>query len=217
MKIRECLISTAGSRQAKFFVILLFLGQVLFLTACGGGTKPQIETPVTVVPPSTPQAGTLPPDELGSYLQAIQLIDKQDYESAEKMLVKLSRRNASVAGVWANLAIAHYLQNDTANAESTVKRAYQLNDNDAEILNLMGLLAVKRGDFKSAEAHYKKAIELKNEFANAHYNLALLFDIYYQDIASAYEYYNRYLSLTGGQDQETADWVEQLKYSLERE
>lgn len=217
MKIRECFLSISGTRRAKYCGILLFLGQALLLTSCGGGTKPQIETPVSVIPQATQQAGILPPDELGNYLQAIQLIDKQDYESAEKILAKLSRRNTAVAGVWANLAIAHYLQNDADSAETAAKRAYELNDNDAEILNLLGLLAVKRGDFKSAEAHYKKAIELESEFANAHYNLALLFDIYYQDIALAYQHYNRYLSLTGGQDKETADWVEQLKYSLERE
>lgn len=216
MKIRKCLPTSAG-KWTKFGATLLFLGQLLLLVSCGSGIKPQIETPVSVVPQTIPQAGTLPADELANYLQAIQLIDKQDYASAEKILSKLSRRNASVAGVWANLAIAHYLQNDTGGAESAVKRAYALNNNDAEILNLMGLLAVKRGDFKSAEAHYKKAIELKDNFANAHYNLALLFDIYYQDIASAYHHYNRYLSLTGGQDQETVNWVEQLKYSLERE
>lgn len=217
MKIRKRFLPAAETKWAKCFHILFFFGQVLLLVACGGGTKPQIETPVSVTPQATQQAGMLPAAELESYLHAIQLIDKQDYESAEKILIKLSKKSASVAGVWANLAIAHYHQNETTSSQTAAKNAYELNDNDAEILNLMGLLAVKRGDFKSAEAHYKKAIELKSEFANAHYNLALLFDIYYQDIAMAYQHYNRYLALTGGQDKETADWVEQLKYSLGRE
>ena len=217
MEIRKIFLSTVKTRWTRGCCIPFFFGQVLLLASCGGGTKPQIEAPVSVTPQTTQQAGTLPPDELENYLYAIQLIDKQDYESAEKILLKLSKRNPSVAGVWANLAIAHYHQNETGDAEAAAKRAYELNGNDAEILNLMGLLAVKRGEFKTAEAHYKKAIELKSEFANAHYNLALLFDIYYQDIALAYQYYNRYLSLVGEQDKETADWVEQLKYSLERE
>lgn len=198
-----------------FSAKLFFAGCILTLASCGGGTREQIDTPVAT-PEAVGQPGILPASELENYLQAIQLIDRQEYKPAEKLLVKLSKKHDSVTGVWANLAIAYYHQNEFEKAATAAKRANELNNGDAEIQNLMGLLAVRRGEFQNAEAHYKKALELKKDFANAHYNLALLLDIYYQDIPAAYEHYNHYLSLTGGQDNETASWVEQLKYSLER-
>ncbi len=203
------------NRKKHFSIQLFYVSCILTLAGCGGGTREQIDTPVAT-PEVVGQSGVLPASELENYLQAIQLIDRREYKPAEKLLVKLGKRYDSITGVWANLAVAYYHQDEFDKAGNAALRAYALNPDDAEIQNLMGLLAVRQGKFRDAEAHYKRALELKKDFANAHYNLALLLDIYYQDIASAYEHYNRYLSLTGGQDKETANWVEQLKYSLER-
>ncbi len=85
----------------------------------------------------------------------------------------------------------------------------------AEVHNVLGLLAVEQKAFKKAETEYLLAVTLDKKLASAHYNLALLYDIYFQDIDKAYQSYQTYLSLNPN-DSKTRDWVDQLKYSLEQ-
>ena len=69
---------------------------------------------------------------------------------------------------------------------------------------------------ESAEAKndYLKAIQLKPDYINAQYNLALLYDIYLQDIKSAIQHYEIYLSLIDKPDEPTLEWVNHLKGTL---
>ena len=72
---------------------------------------------------------------------------------------------------------------------------------------------MKKKQFSEAEKYYKTAISINKNFALAHYNLALLYDIYFQDIKRAYAQYLKYLSLVPD-DKETQAWADELKYSL---
>ena len=65
--------------------------------------------------------------------------------------------------------------------------------------------------YKQQKKHYKEAIENKNDYAIAHYNLALLYDIYFQDVAKAIPHYEKYMELINNEDKNTADWLEQIK------
>ena len=89
------------------------------------------------------------------------------------------------------------------------------NPNFAQALNLLAYLEQVSGEIRSAEKHYKEAIKNKDDYAIAHYNIALLYDVYLQDIESAIPHYERYLKLTNNKDKSTADWLEQLKRTKE--
>jgi len=78
------------------------------------------------------------------------------------------------------------------------------------------LIAVSRGKYKEAETHYLTAIKLDNKNASAHYNLALLYDVFYQDIRSAIPHYEQYLALINQEDEDTLNWVEELKLNLQK-
>ncbi len=186
------------------------------LTNCADNVKPPINSQEHLAPATT-QPTSLAVQDAEKYLEAMKAIDKSNYRFAEKTLVKLRKRNPNVTGVWANLAIAQFKQGLNEQAEKSALRANKLNPKDAEIYNLLGLIFVELGRFPLADKHYKNAINLNKSYADAHYNIALLYDIYFQDIPAAYIHYKRYLELIDFKDKETSDWVEQLKYSLDRE
>ncbi|WP_188151033.1 tetratricopeptide repeat protein [Teredinibacter waterburyi] len=203
------------SLHCRLHIFLLALATSLLLQACGGGVKPE-KSGISIEPTATANpvpAGRLAGKELETYLQSLKLIENEEFQAAEKLLLKLSKRNAGVAGVWANLAVCNYQQGQLDAAEAHAKKAAALKS-DAEIHNLLGLIAVDQKHFATAETHYKTALTLKPKFANAHYNLALLYDVYYQDIPAAYSHYKQYLGLIDFEDEDTKNWVEQLSYSL---
>jgi len=61
---------------------------------------------------------------------------------------------------------------------------------------------------------YLKAIEIKPAYANAQYNLALLYDIYLQEIELAIKHYEIYTSLLKKPDEATQEWINHLKGTL---
>lgn len=149
------------------------------------------------------------------YLSAVSRISEGRLKEAERTLLKLSKDYGNNQEVLVNLATVYLKQKKNRKAKELCERSVENGASIAEIHNILGLIAVDERDFAKAEAHYLKAISLDKGFANAHYNLALLYDIYYQDIPKAYAQYQKYLALKPG-DKETQDWVEQLQYSLDR-
>lgn len=150
------------------------------------------------------------------YEQALDNMQKGELNSARNTLEKIATRQPKHFGVRLNLAIIAFQQDKLENAEKLAKEGLKLNEESADLYNLMGLISVEKKAFKEARASYEKAISLNDTLANAYYNLALLLDIYFQDIPAAFENYNFYLALEPD-DQATKDWIDQLKYSLDSE
>lgn len=152
--------------------------------------------------------------QLKHYQKAITALNKQAPNEAKPILEKLSKSQAQAAELWFNLSLANYQLNDLKAAESNLEKALDLNPENPQALVLKGALATKKGKINLAETLYLRAIKQQVNFANAHYNLALLYDIYYQDITQAVTHYQRYLELTNYSDKKTAVWLEELNNSL---
>lgn len=204
MKASE--ITTSTGRLCLCLAALLFI-----LAGCTPTSAPQ--------QPSGPVSGvvtSLTPAETKTYQGALANIQKGDAEKAVKSLDKLAQAHPQHVGLWINLAVARYENNQIKEAADALAHAKKIHGDIAEIHNLSGLIAVKQGEYPAAEKEYQAAIKLKKNYADAHYNLALMYDIFYQDIAKAVEHYEQYLTLVNGDDKETSTWVEELKLTLKR-
>ncbi len=148
------------------------------------------------------------------YQKALKELSKNNLGKAEAALKNLIKKRPDLAGPWANLALIHYRKNRLTDAEKAANKALELNPELPHAHNLLGLISTRQGEFKPAEKHYNNAIRYDNGYANAHYNLALLYDIYFQEIEKAVKHYRRYLEIIDHKDQRTADWLEQLENSL---
>lgn len=186
----------------------------LLLSNCATQPAPAV---TQVAPPdelSTP--GSLSQAQQVEFRAAITEIGKENYKRGIKLLKQLDKQG-DFDSVAANLALAYYKTSQLDDAKNSVNRALQINSSNAKAHNLSGLIAMQEGEFPKAEQAFLEALKLDNNYALAHYNLALLYDVYYQEIRKAYDHYLRYLVLVEYSDKETMSWVEQLKYSVEQE
>ncbi len=188
---------------------------LLFVGACGSNIKPASH-PEQKNNISTKNTNVLSENDKREYYQALDALKENNFSTAEKLLKEISAKDASSAPIFANLALTYYKLQQYEPAQAAITSALTIDNASAEIENLAGLIAIEMKKYKSAEDHFKKAIAINNGFSNAHYNIALLYDIYYQDIEKAFIHYNRYLSLVGNNDEETKDWVDQLQLSLKK-
>ncbi|HSX85282.1 MAG TPA: tetratricopeptide repeat protein [Cellvibrio sp.] len=175
------------------------------------------QSPTEKTPDSTSALPTsLTPAEAKNYQNAVARIEEGEAGKAIGGLQKLTQAHPGQPGIWLNLAIAQYQEGELDKAKTTLDQAQRLTDKIPEMYNLAGLIAVDEGDYTTADKHYQKALKLNKHFADAHYNLALLCDIFYQDIERAVEHYQQYLTLIKQEDKATTAWVEELKLTLKR-
>ena len=154
--------------------------------------------------------------ETNLYRQAITALNNSQLEQAETDLKTIIKERPEFAGPWINLALIDIKKKDLEGAEKKLAKALERNAKMPQIFNALGYIEASRGNVNKALEHFRQAIALKNDYALAHYNLALLQDTYMQDAKVAVEHYKRYLELTQYQDKKTADWVLELERTLAR-
>ena len=197
-------------KLCKSNVKLLIAGCVaaILLSGCATAPAPVNSEGATAV------TTTLTATESKNYKKAMESIQKGQPEKAVAGLKKLTSANPGHTGLWVNLAVACYKAGDVKQATEAMTQATTLNDKVPELNNLAGLIAVDQGQYALAKKDYLQAITLNKNYADAHYNLALLYDIFYQDIAKALVHYERYLSLIDDEDPATKSWTDELKRTL---
>jgi len=151
------------------------------------------------------------------YLKALDAAAEGDYPTATERLLQLSREQPKHAGTWLNLAAIYYRAEQPEQARSALDEAQALEPDNGLIFNLKGSLALDAGEIDKAKQHYQSALNKDSTLAEAHYNLGLLYDTYYQNLAEAISHYQAYLELLPENDDTTRQWVQQLQRSLENQ
>jgi len=191
----------------------------LVLGACAGGPKPKPEVSKvqTEIPDDENVAASpqLNPLEQAQLKKAVENLNQDKLEIAKKSLQKLQSSAPPDSFVLSNLATIAFAEKNLEEAQTLTKKALTLNQQNAQAHNLLGLLAVENGDISAAEQAYIKALTINGNYIHAHYNLALVYDIYYQDLSRAIKHYQAYLTLSNFEDEQTLTWVQELERSLE--
>jgi tetratricopeptide (TPR) repeat protein len=153
--------------------------------------------------------------EVQLYQKAITHLNYNELDEAESIFLKLNKKHPNLAGPTANLGLIQLKRDKLDDAKRLLKDALEKNPKLPQALNLLGVVEQKNGNINEAEALYTQAIKEKADYALAHYNLALLCDVFLGDINKAVLHYERYLDLIEHTDQETVNWLQELKYTLE--
>lgn len=182
---------------------------LLFLSSCQTSEKPakQASRSVNV---------ELSTAEQKNYQDALDAIKTGRADSAISTLTKITNNHPDHIGAWVNLANSYLIAKKIPEAENALAHTQTANPAIAEALNLQGLIEVEKGEYNKAEKSYLGAIKLKENYAFAHYNLALLYDVFYQTPEQAIPHYERYLALSGENDKNTKNWIAELKQKISK-
>lgn len=148
------------------------------------------------------------------YQLGLDALKSHDYDNAKTLFMQFIETYPGIASAYVNLALIAYRQEDFKTTEILVAQAIGINPSQAQAYHLRAQLHLNNGDIKKARDDYIQAITLKQGYTNAHYNLALLYDIYLQEIELAIEQYSIYLSLLDKEDEATKDWTEHLRKAI---
>ncbi|WP_334078422.1 tetratricopeptide repeat protein [Microbulbifer sp. M83] len=152
--------------------------------------------------------------------QARELLESGDAAAAEKRLLGLTAEWPELSGLWLNLGIVQRHLEKYTEAEQSLRSAIAANDDNVFAWNTLGALLRDRGQFDAAEQHYRGALERWPDFAAAHRNLGILYDLYLQRPQEALQHYRRAQELHQLRDPEQepdrqlAGWIVDLERRL---
>jgi tetratricopeptide (TPR) repeat protein len=182
---------------------LFTLAVLLLLAGCAGNPAREAAAPAA----ADSAAGR-------DYASALAALDAGDDLRAEAELQQLAARHPDYAGPTATLGLIKARRGELAAAVALLEQATATCSSCAPVWNELGVLRRQQGQFAAAEAAYRKAIELDPGLADAHFNLAVLHELYLLQPEQALAHYTRYREL--GTDAESVAAVDKWIADLRR-
>lgn len=201
---------SAKESRPKLLPLLVLLGCGI-LTSCNQ-KSPQNEIDIQTTKQNSAQ--NYSGKAIKEFQQGLGALDNYEDIKAQRIFQKFIQHYPDFPGAYVNLALIHFRKEEYAQALKLVNIAIEVNDQFAESYHLKAQLLLIDGEIHQAKDNYLTAVKLKPDHLNAHYNLALLYDIYLQEIALAVKHYEKYVSLLIAPDERTSEWINHLKNTL---
>ena len=148
------------------------------------------------------------------YEQAVSALKRGDPGLAIELLQTVSRDAPGKPFVFTNLGLAYFQLQQDELAMTAFRQAVDRNPDDAVAYNHLGVLQRRQGLFEAARESYQRALEIDSNYALAHLNLGILFDIYLQNLEPALRHYQRYQALQDGANETVSGWIVDLERRL---
>jgi len=185
----------------------------LLLAGCSAPAPKPPAPSATSTPP--PTAAAPAPDAPGKIVktqfeQAISFMQSGQDKEANALFANIIKIDPQLASPHTNLGILYYREGKPKEAEAAFKQALQLDAEDYVAANYLGMIYRSEGRFSDAEAAYKQALAAKPDYGYAHLNLAILYDLYLDNLPRALDHYREYQRLNGDTDKRLAGWLADL-------
>lgn len=144
--------------------------------------------------------------------EALAALQAGDDAGAETRLLALVADNPGLAGPRVNLALLQARRGELEPAAALLEQAVTTCTQCAVPWNELGVVRRRQGRFEEAERAYRAAIAAEETYAGAHFNLAVLYELYLQRPELALAEYARYRALdTGDAGKDVDKWIADLE------
>ena len=180
---------------------------VLLLAGCGGSAskKPAPAPAAETGAATTAGATQVDPQAVKAFDKAQTALMNGNRKKAEELFLAMTRDYPDVPGAFANLGFLLSMKDDQENAVIALKRAIELDPNNPEAYNLLGVLYRKSGRFQEALEVYQRGLAVAPKHKNLLRNSGILLDVYLDMPKQALEHYTRYRELEPD-DKEVEIW-----------
>jgi len=151
---------------------------------------PASAAPSETAPPAAPPEDKEPNEALKKqFAQAVAYMQDGQDKLATALFTVIAKQHPQLASPHTNLGILLFKKGQMTEAEAEFKDALQRDDKDFVAANYLGMIYRNLGRFADAQAAYEKSLAAKPDYAYAHLNLAILYDLYLGDLSKALDHY----------------------------
>lgn len=149
-----------------------------------------------------------------TFNKALWNIKEKHYTKANTILDKLIAKYPGAAGPYANKGIIYSKRKKYDKAVKYFLKALENNASLVQARNHLAVVYRVQGKFTQAKEMLEAAIATDPYYANAYYNLGILYELYLQKPEKALENYQLYLDLKKSGDKRVAQWVSLLQRQI---
>ena len=197
------------------------LGAVLAVLICIAGCAPNLREQSQVRIDIQENVGFTITEEAGisgdvreRYQAASLLLAQQQYAAGAELLEQLVAEAPELSAPRIDLAISYHRLNRLNTAEAHLLKALEQNPGHPVALNELGIVYRKTGRFVQARSSYEKALAVFPGFHSARRNLAILCDLYLDDLPCALQNYEAYLE-TVAEDPDVNIWIADIRNRID--
>lgn len=206
--------SSSMSRLSSLLLALCGTLTVVLLSACQGLSEAPPPTPGQSQATAEPPPPEPDPAE-AQYELAIWSARAGKIEDAIEQFRQLVEMDAGFPRAHTNLGLLLLEKGDAEGARTAFINAIEQDNSDAIAYNHLAIIQRREGQFKEALQNYRKALKIDPDYANAHLNLAILLDIYLQQLPGALDHYEAFQKLTGNDNEVVEKWMIDLKRRID--
>ncbi|UJF21184.1 tetratricopeptide repeat protein [Shewanella sp. OMA3-2] len=157
----------------------------------------------------------VPKSVISQYQQAIELMRRQQWQAADKMLDKVITAQPQLSGAYVNKALSALQQDNIAAANSLLDKAILVNADNPYAHQIKASLLRTQGQYEQAEQHYRSALAIWPQYPEAQVNLAILLELYRGQYLEARQYYLAYLA-NQSDNQQVKRWLAGVEIKMQR-
>ena len=162
----------------------------------------------TVAPPAP---AIIPPEAQSKFTRAMNQVYAGKLDEGALLLEQIAASYPTLSVPYINEGMMYLKANQFEAAERALKHAVERDAKSAVANNYLGVAQRNLGKFKDAEASYQTALTADDNYAVAHLNLAVLYDLYLQKPELALPHYDRYQELVPTPDTKIAGWIKEIR------
>ncbi len=151
------------------------------------------------------------PEIAAQYKSAVASLKSGADEKALAQFNAIIAKAPQLSSAYVNVGLIHLKKQRYADAELAFNQAINANNRNAMAQNFLGVTLREQGKFDKALQAYQQALQLDNNYADAHLNLGVLYDIYLNNLSQAQEQYEKYQNLTDNKDEQVSKWIADIK------
>jgi len=147
------------------------------------------------------------------YDRAMELLGRGDLDAGIASLETVVEQSADLSAPRIDLAIAYHNRGDLEAAETQLQQVLELNPQHPIALNELGIIYRKTARFAESRRSYEAALVVYPGYHYARRNLAVLCDLYLEDLACARQNYEAYMA-TVHSDEEASMWLKNVRFRM---
>lgn len=181
-------------------------------SAAGAEVAVDDDAPLVIPPnPYLENPPKVPEQAKRLFKEGLDAMRNRKLDTAKAKFTEMVNVFPELSGPYVNLGIIAERQNQHKKAEEYLLQALAVNELNLLAYNHLGVVYREQGDFYKAEQAYKDAIKTWPGYAEAHLNLAILYDMYLGRLEEALQMYKRYTRLTDSPDKRSRGWIADLE------